>query len=157
MTTELAERPTSEIQIAPANPIGQMLQAITAGGITPESASALEKITDLYMRVETENARKAFAVAKAELSGPAAPQSRRQGTCRITMERSGTPLAPYEAIMRQVEPFLSQHGFSICSARSGRQADHGHCTLSTLGGHSESNRFRGAGRDGTAKSSESAG
>lgn len=141
MTTELAERPAAEIQMNPANPIGAMLAAITERGITTESAAALEKMTDLYLRVEAENARKAFAKAKAELQArlphvvATKPVPNKDGSVRYTF-------APYQSIMRQVEPLLSQHGFSISFSQ---EVDDRRivaiCTLTHVGGHSESNRF----------------
>jgi hypothetical protein len=87
-----------------ANPIQAMLSAVIEKGITAENAAAVEKITDLFLKVEASNAKKAFALAKSELqaelpvviANKTVPNN--DGTTRYVY-------APFEDIMRQIKPF----------------------------------------------------
>lgn len=153
MTTELSKT-TVAIQTKPENPIGQMLQAITSTGITPENAAALEKLTDLYLRVEGVNARKAFIEAKAALQSDLPPI---QATKAVPNNDGSVryKFAPYEEIMRAVGPSLVRHGFSISfSQEIGEGRIVAVCTLSHVGGHSESNSFAVRAGKGPPGSSE---
>ncbi len=123
------------------NPIGPMLDAIVARGVTGESVDALSKLADLYTKMEAQRAEREFAAAFAGLqaSMPSVQASKavpdRNGQVRFTF-------APYEEIMRAVQPVLAAHGFSV----SFNMEQDGPkliavCTLTHCGGHSRSNRF----------------
>ena len=123
------------------NPIGSMLQAIIEKGITAENAAALEKVCNLYEKMDAIGARKAFAAARcllqAELPAVMATKSIPSKTGEIR-----SVFAPYEEIMAKVGPYLVKHGFSVSftmKAESGRME--AICTLTHSGGHSESNSF----------------
>ena len=145
--TELARTEPASLAVvqAESNPIAAMLQAIIDKGITAETAATMEKLTDLYIRVEGENARKAFAAAKAalqaELPRVAAQRAipNRDGTVRSTF-------AAYEDIMEAVGPMLTKHGFSVSftvRVEPGPKVDRlcAVCKLQHVGGHAEENEF----------------
>jgi hypothetical protein len=140
---DLAIRPQGgAIQnVNPSNPVAAMLQAITEKGITTENAAALEKMADLYLKMEAVNARKSFAEAKRQLQQALPPicankpVPNNDGTTRYKY-------APYEEIMQQVAPFLSKYGFAISfSQRVDENRLVAICTLSHIDGHSEANEF----------------
>jgi len=123
------------------NPIAAMLQAIVEKGVTAENAAVLEKVCDLYEKMDAIGARKAFAAARcllqAELPSVMATKSIPSKTGEIR-----SMFAPYEEIMGKVGPYLVKHGFSVSftmKADGGRME--AFCTLTHSGGHSESNSF----------------
>lgn len=133
------------VELTTTNPVKPMLDAIIAGGITPESAAALERVTDLYLKMEAESAKKSFAAAKSamqsELPRVVAQRSipSRDGTVRSTF-------AAYEDVMEVVSPYLAKYGFSVSftvriddGAKASRIC--AVCRLSHAGGHSETNEF----------------
>jgi len=133
---ELAERPG-------VNPIQATLNTIIEKGITTENVAALEKVCDLYERMEAVVAKKAYMAAKtalqAELPNVMATKAipSKDGSIR-------SRFAPYEEIMAVIQPYLVTHGFSV--AFTVRVEPDGKrlaavCTLSHIGGHSESNEF----------------
>lgn len=137
------ERP--ELAVSATNPIAAMLQAVTQHGLTAESAAAMEKLTDLYLKMEAVNAKKSFAAAKAALQAelPAVAATRtipgNDGVIRSTF-------AAYEDIKSVVRPFLTKHGFSIsftmrCETINSKDRIAAVCTLMHRDGHSESNEF----------------
>lgn len=123
------------------NPIGPMLDAIVARGVTGESVDALSKLADLYTKMEAQRAEREFAAAFAGLqaSMPSVQASKavpdRNGQVRFTF-------APYEEIMRAVQPVLAAHGFSVgFNMEQDGPRLVAVCTLTHAGGHSRSNRF----------------
>lgn len=155
--TSLATRQAADagaIQVNQQNPVGAMLQQVMAGGVTAENVAALEKMTALYMQVEAVNARRAFIEAKAALQNdlPSIRATRdvpnSDGTIRYTY-------APFAEIMRAVGPALVKHGFSISfSQELAETRIVAVCTLSHVGGHSESNSFAVRAGKGPPGSSE---
>jgi hypothetical protein len=154
----MAKRETQEGELLPAtvegqakalvaighdNPILATLNQIMEKGVTNENAEALDKICGLYERMEALAGRRAFTAAKAALQAelPSVMATKaipsKDGTVRSTF-------APYEEIMATVQPYLVKHGFSVAftirvDADGKRLA--AVCTLSHVGGHSESNEF----------------
>ena len=123
------------------NPIAAMLQAIVEKGVTAENAAVLEKVCDLYEKMDAIGSRKAFAAARcllqAELPSVMATKSIPSKTGEIR-----SVFAPYEEIMGKVGPYLVKHGFSVSftmKAEGGRME--AFCTLTHSGGHSETNSF----------------
>lgn len=148
MSTDLIEldpaplAPTHETQaLAPTNPIAPLLSAVVAKGITSENVEALSKLADLYSRMEAQRAEREFAAAFARLQAsiPAIEATRavpdRNGAVRFTF-------APYEEIMRAVQPVLAEHGFSLSfnMEQDGARLIAA-CTLTHSGGFSRTNRF----------------
>ncbi len=125
--------------------VGQMLSgalyAITHGEITPEHVEVLGKMTDLYERHEKRQAEKDFAAALTELQGETI---RVQATKAVDV-KNGVPrytFAPYEEIMRTVQPMLTRHGFSVTfDTKIDGDRLYSVCTLTHKAGHSRSNQF----------------
>lgn len=123
------------------NPIGAMLQALTEKGVTSDSVAALERLTDLYLKVDAINAKKAFAVAFAAMQGemPSIAASKavpnNNGSIRYKY-------APYEEILYAISPLLSKHHFAIAfNSRADGDRVTAICTLTHSGGHSQTNEF----------------
>jgi hypothetical protein len=154
--TQLAKIDRGEIQqFNQVNPIAGMLQAITDKCITPESAAALEKMTELYLKVEAVNAKKAFASALAALQA----ELPRVAPTKAVPNNDGTTrykFAPYEEIMQALAGLLVKHGFAISfSQRVDESRFVAICTLSHIGGHSENNEYAVRAGKGPPGSSES--
>lgn len=147
MTLAIQDRPQTALAQAntSGNPIAAMLQTIISNDITADTAATMEKLTELYLKVEAENARKAFARAKAQLQAelPSVVATRiipnNDGSARSTF-------AAYEDIMRTIQPKLVEHGFSVSftfrydtSGKAERLC--AVCQLSHIDGHSETNEF----------------
>lgn len=147
MTLAIHDR--QETQLAQSGPIGNpiaaMLQTIIQGNITSDTAATMEKLTELYLKVEADNARKAFASAKIQLQS----EMPRVFASRIIPDNNGktrSVFAAYEDIMKVVQPMLVKHGFSV--SFTSRIDDSGKaerlcvlCKLSHCDGHSETNEF----------------
>jgi hypothetical protein len=117
-----------------------MLTAATSAGLTAENAEAMQKLTDLYMRVEANNAAAAFAEAMCALQ-QALP---RVVATRCINSKDGTVrsrFADYSDIMDKVGPLLVSHGFSVsydmvCDDKRVTAI----CKLAHVGGHVRENR-----------------
>ena len=134
--------PLVEIQ---SNPIGVMMQKMVDKGITTESALALEKMTDLYFKVEAENAKRAFATARCEMSNKL-PRIVAKKPVPDANGNTKYCYAPFEEIMGQIGPYLSEYGFSISfstryEGSEGKDRIVAICKLSHVQGHSETNEF----------------
>ncbi|MFH1555188.1 MAG: ERF family protein [Pseudomonadota bacterium] len=141
MEMAVAERAAALAERRTVNPIQATLNQIVEKGITTENVAALEKVCDLYERMESLGAKKAYMAAKAALQAElpnvmatkAIPS--KDGTIR-------SRFAPFEEIMAVVQPFMVRHGFSVAftiRAEDGRMV--AVCTLSHIEGHSEQNEF----------------
>jgi len=124
-----------------ANPIAPLLAAITQSGITPDNADALGKVLAMYERMEAQRAAKDFAAAFAAVQAemPSVQATRavpgNGGEIRYTF-------APFDEIMRTVQPILARHGFSVSfdsRIEEGRMV--ALCTLTHASGHSRTNQF----------------
>lgn len=141
--------PAAEQQLAAPAPshlvqppsVGAMLAAVIDKGVSADNVGALEKLVDLYERVEARNAEKEFAAAFVALQSdiPAV------GMTKVVPGNDGKAryhFAPYDEIMATVRPHLLRHGFTITfSAKfiDGRVTQF--CTLQHVGGHSRVNEF----------------
>lgn len=121
--------------------IGLMLQKVIDRGVTTENVAALEKLCDLYERVEAKKSERlfneAFTKLQSELPNVAAtkPVPNRDGTVRYVF-------APYESIMEVVKPLLVKNGFSVSfDSRFGDGRLTVICTLAHVDGHSRKNEF----------------
>lgn len=140
MTSALVKAEKMETASA-SNPIAATLQAIVDKGLTSDNAAALEKITDLYMKVEAENARKAFNTAFCEMQEelpaiqPTKAVPNNDGSTRYMY-------APYDSLMKIVGPVMRKHGFSPSFSTKfsdGRVTSI--CTLIHIGGHERTNEY----------------
>ncbi len=144
MNTDLITAPDVDrtmVRLDTENPITRMLEGMMATGATPE---AIEKMTDLYIKMEAVVAKKQFAAAFAALqkSLPTIAAMRiipnNDGTTRSTF-------AAFEDIMGKIQPHLAEHGFSVSFDTEYDVAEGGRitaiCILTHTSGHSETRRF----------------
>lgn len=122
--------------------VALMMQAVIEKGVTSDNVAALEKLCDLYERVEAKKSErefaKDFAALQAEMPQIVAtkPVPNKDGTIRYRF-------APFEEIMRQVQPLLTKHGFSVSFNTKPVSEERLTvvCTLRHTGGHSQENEF----------------
>jgi hypothetical protein len=121
--------------------VAMMLQKVIDGGITADNVSALESLVGLYDRMQAKQAEKDFAAALTELQGETI---RVQATKAVDV-KNGIPrytFAPYEEIMRTVQPMLTRQGFSVTfDTKIDGDRLYSVCTLTHKSGHSRSNQF----------------
>lgn len=113
-----------------------MLAAVIDKGVTAENVGALEKLVDLYERMEIRNAEKEFNSSFVALQ-----QSLPTIIAKSEIKNRGR-YAKYEDIMHEVGPLLRQHGFSVdfdMDAQEKRVKVT--CHLRHIAGHSKSNSF----------------
>jgi len=158
MKTDLAKVKPGEIEHrAPDVSVGAMLHTIIEKGISGENVGALEKIVELYERMEAKNAEKEFAAAFVALQAAmpkvqaTKPVPNNDGTTRYTF-------APYEEIMAQVGPMLKAHGFTVTFSTDYIPGPPQRlvkiCTLQHVGGHARTNSFAVRVGSGPPKASE---
>lgn len=142
---ELALRPQADLQkVEPQREldIGASLQHIIASGVTPDNAAAVEKLLDVYLKVEDRNAEKAFnadfLLLQQELPKVKAvkPVPGRDGTVRFTF-------APFDEIDDQARPLCLKHGFTYTFSEGDEKAGKVTkiCILSHKNGHSRRNSY----------------
>lgn len=118
------------------------LSTVRDGQITPAHVEVLKGMMDLYERNERRQGEKDFAAALTDLQGETirvhatkAVDQKADGTCRYKF-------APYEEIMREVQPMLTKHGFSVTfDTRVEENRLVSVCTLTHKGGHTRQNSF----------------
>lgn len=145
---QLATRPE------PMN-VGMMLQTIAEKGITEASVAVMTQLVALKERMDAKEAEREFAAAFVALQGEMPKVTamkavkNNDGSLRYTF-------APYEDIMRQVQPSLVSHGFTVTFDN---KIDDARvtilCTLMHTSGHSRSNSFTARIGKGPPGSSES--
>lgn len=132
--------------------VGQLLQIAIDKGV---SANELEKLVGLYERMQDREAQRMFAAAFCDMQNelPAV-----QATKAVPNNDGSTRyrFAPYADIMKQIQPLLSKHGFSV---RFSSKIDEARitmfCTLLHVGGHAVTNEFSVRVGKGPPGSSES--
>lgn len=155
--SELSLMPEHQVSLSHSNPIAPLLEAIVKSGVNTESVAALEKLTQLYERMEDRNAEKSFAAAFVELQNDMPVVN----ATKAVPNKDGTTrykFAPYEDIMETVKPVLQRHGFTITFSMSfgeGRVTQT--CTLQHKDGHSRQNQFMVRIGNGPPGSSEAQG
>lgn len=122
--------------------VALMLQSALEKGITPENATALEKLMDLYERMEDKRAIREFNAAMVALKqemptiqvSKAVPNN--DGTIRYRY-------APLEDIDGKLRPHALKHGFtySFSEAPSEPNKVTKVCVVTHIGGHSQSTPF----------------
>ncbi len=124
----------SEAQLPAQVPsVGEMLQAVIAKGVSPDSVDALAKLCDLYERMEDRNAEKQFAQAFVALQSDIVAKTVIPNRGRY--ER-------FEDIMSVVGPLLGKHGFTVSFSndfKENRILET--CQLTHIGGHTRTNSF----------------
>lgn len=159
--TDLVHQPAGPIQqtqpVEPDNPVAVvagMMKAVLDRGVTQADVSAVEKLTELYERMQAKSAEqefnRAFVALQREMPKVQAtqPVPNNDGTIRYMF-------APYESIMEQVQPFLVKHGFTVSfSTRYDQARIVKICTLRHTAGHSVTNEFAVRIGQGPPKASE---
>jgi hypothetical protein len=147
----MSDQPLQVIKSEPPS-VAHMLEAAINKGV---SADDLGKLCDLYERMERISAAKEFAQAFAALQNelPAVQATKavpnNDGSVRYRF-------APYNEIMKQIQPMLTKHGFSVrFSSTTDDQRVTMVCTLMHIGGHSVTNEFSVRVGKGPPGSSES--
>lgn len=145
MTTELelanqnkaVARTAQKLSASPS----EMMQLMIAKGITQENVAAFKELVVLSERMEDRNAKREFASAFHAMQKDI-PSIK---AIRAVPDKQGGvkyKYAPYSDIMDKVQPLLDKHGFSIrFSSRNDGKCLTMVCTLTHVGGHSESNEF----------------
>ena len=128
---------TTDTQIVTREPsVALMLQSALASGVTTENAAAVEKMLELYERMEATNSRKAYAAAFVAIQNEM-PEIVAQSVIpnRGKYER-------YEDIMHVLKPMLVRNGFAVSFEQ---HADDKRITVTCharhVGGHSEATSF----------------
>lgn len=126
-----------EASLALASPsIGQMIQAALDKGVTPENVVVVEKMLELYERLDAKNAEKAFNAAFVAL------QAELPIIVASTVIPNRGKYERFEDVMKVVGPLLVKHGFTVSFSmdfREGRVLEI--CQLRHTGGYSQSNSF----------------
>lgn len=128
-----------------ADPVAKMLESIVSKGITAESVGALEKLADLYERMQAKDAERQFTSAFVAL------QSELPVIVASTPIPNRGKYERFEDVMKVVSPLLVKHGFTVSFSmdfKDNRILET--CRLKHVGGHSQSNSF--AVRSGRADS-----
>ncbi len=134
-STDLVLTPESQLAIAP-NPIEQILRAAVDKGVTQENVAVIERLTDLYERLQAKDAEKRFAAAFVALQN------------ELPVIVASTPIPNrgkyerFEDVMRVIQPLLVKHGFAVSFTmdfKEGRILET--CHLKHVDGHSQSNSF----------------
>lgn len=117
------------------------LANIQSGQITEQHVGVLKGMMELYERNEARQSQRDFAVALTALQGETI---RVQATKAVDV-KDGKPrytFAPYEDIMKAVQPMLTRHGFSVTfDTEAGTDRLTSILTLTHASGHFRTNRF----------------
>lgn len=124
--------------------IGMLLAGVLQHQVTPDTVAVAERLMAMKERDDANKARIAFAEALASLQSKTL---RVVATKKVDVKSDGScryKFAPYEEIMRTVQPMLTAHGFSITFDT--KISDDGArlkslCTLMHSGGHAQTNEF----------------
>lgn len=122
--------------------VALMLQSALEKGITPENATALEKLMDLYERMESKRAAQGFAAAMVQLKQAMPPIQ----VTKVVPNKDGSlryKYAPLDKIDAELRPVALKYGFSYSFSEApsepGRVTKV--CVVRHIGGHSESTPF----------------
>jgi len=126
-------------QVTPST--GQLLAAVVQGGITGQNVDVLERIVALKEREDKREAERLFADAFADLQAEMPKIEAKKIVPGSRQDEVRYRYAPYEEIMRQVQPFLARHGFAVTFDTEIKEPRvEVTCTLIHRSGHSRSNK-----------------
>lgn len=132
----------SQALATPEPSVALMLQEVIRGGITTDNVAALEKMCDLYERMEAKKAERDFAndfnalMSEMPRIDATKPVPNNDGTVRYHF-------APLEEIDKQLRPLALKHGFTYSFA----EGEHSEgritkmCIVQHSSGHKKENRF----------------
>jgi len=133
------------------------LRAAVERGVTAENVAVIERLTDLYERVQAKDAEKRFAAAFVLLQADM-PNIRATKSVPDKYGNLKYLYAPYEEIMAQVKPLLQKHGFTVTfSTDFDEKRVIQSCTLQHIDGHSRTNKFAARIGNGPPGSSDAQG
>ncbi len=144
LVPETAPRSAALAHVPAQDPVARAIAEMMTKGMTTDNVAALEKLSDLYLKLQQNDAEKQFAAAFNALQAEM-PAVRAMSIVNNSAEKGGGvryKFAPYEAIMEQVRPMILKHGFTITfssDSQEGRVIQH--CTLQHIAGHKRTNSF----------------
>ncbi len=128
------------IQTQPLS-VGGMLQAVMDGGVTSDKVDTFAKLVDLYVREQARIAEQEFAQAFVALQSEI-PKIKAVSIVPGKEGKEKYRFAPYEEIMKQVQPKLTEHGFTVSfDTRTEAPRITVICTLTHKAGHSRKNEL----------------
>jgi hypothetical protein len=107
MTQALQKIDELPLAVRPQPTVADMLSAVIQGGVTNENIAALERMTDLYERMESKKAEQKFNAAFAAL------QSELPDIVASSIIPNRGKYERFEDIMYAVKPLLVKHGFAV--------------------------------------------
>jgi hypothetical protein len=133
----VATRPTQELAPVASEPnVGQMLQAVIEKGVTADNVAAIEKLVDLYERMDNKRAEKDFNAAFVRL------QKSLPVIVAQTEIKNRGKYERFEDVMHVVGPLLTANGFSVSFSQTGDDKRVTvTCHLRHEGGHSTETAF----------------
>ncbi len=124
------------IQTPTQDPVARAIAEMMTKGITTENVAALDKLSDLYLKLQANDAEKQFVAAFNAL------QSEMPVIVASTVIPNRGKYERFEDVMRIVSPLLAKHGFSVSFSMDfmeNRILET--CYLKHVGGHSQANSF----------------
>lgn len=142
-TAELTtvEQNATAIQASPEPRIGDLMKMVLAGGVTPECVGVVERLCKLKSEQDAQAAKRDFAAAFADLQSDM-PMVKAE---KAVPNKDGSVryhYAPYEDIMKQVNPLLRKYGFTLSfSTKVEAPRVTAICTLMHRSGHERTNEY----------------
>lgn len=141
-TQQLTLREGAALAVQSPDPLMSVLQSIAGSErITPESVEVAERVLAMMERQRKAEAEQGFARAFAALQAET-PSIKAQKEIPDKQGNIKYTYAPFDAIMREVRPLLTKHGFAVTfdtEFADGRTVVT--CTLMHTSGHSRANKF----------------
>lgn len=115
---EVIKREGGAVAAMADNPLATvtgMLETVLKGGVTEQNVAALDKLVGLFERMQDKRAEQLFNEAFVSLQREM-PKVQANRPVNNSQEKGGGlryKFAPYEDIMKQVQPFLMKHGFTV--------------------------------------------
>lgn len=99
----------------PISTVTGMLQQVLQQGVTEQNVAALDKLVGLFERMQDKRAEQLFNESFVALQREMPKVQANRPVMNSEMKGGGLryKFAPYEDIMKQVQPFLMKHGFTV--------------------------------------------
>ena len=135
-TLDVAVSEAPQSQIVVSQPVAQMIEAVIAKGVTSENVAVMERLVELYERMQLKDAEKQFNAAFVAL------QADLPVIVASTIIPNRGKYERFEDVMRVVGPLLVKHGFTVSFSMDFKDTRILEtCHLKHVGGHSQSNSF----------------